>query len=185
MTKRANGEGGLHWDESRQRWIATVTVGYDGRGKRIVRKASGRTRTKAKTKLRELVHDREDGLTRAGYTVGEAVEDWLLYGLAGQGASTVEKYRSLCATHIIPLLGRRKLRDLRAAEVDRWLAGRAAALSTSSLRSVHGCLNRSVRRAMARDLVRRNVVELVSVPSGQRGRPSKSLTPQNVDDVLT
>ena len=33
--------------------------------------------------------------------------------------------------------------------------------------------------------VRRNVVGLVSVPSGQRGRPSKSLTPQNVDDVLT
>ncbi len=71
------------------------------------------------------------------------------------------------------------------AEVDRWLAVRAAVLSTGSLRSVHGCLNRSVRRAMARDLVRRNVVELVSVPSGRRGRPSKSLTPQNVDDVLT
>ena len=66
MTKRANGEGGLHWDDSRQRWIATVTVGYDGRGKRIVRKASGRTKTEAKTRLRELVHDREDGLTRAG-----------------------------------------------------------------------------------------------------------------------
>lgn len=114
MTQRANGEGGLHWDESRQRWIATVTVGYDGRGKRIVRKASGRTKTEAKTRLRELVHDREDGLTRAGYTVGDAVEDWLAYGLGRQGPSTVEKYRNLCATHIIPLLGRRKLRDLRA-----------------------------------------------------------------------
>ena len=38
---------------------------------------------------------------------------------------------------------------------------------------------------MARDLVRRNVVELVSVPAGRAGRPSKSLTPQNVDDVLS
>jgi integrase len=80
--------------------------------------------------------------------------------------------------------GERKLRDLKAAEVDRWLASRAESLSTSSLRSVYGCLNRSVRRAMARDSVRRNVVELVSVPTGRRGRPSRSLTPQDVDEVL-
>ena len=29
MTKRrARGDGGLHWDEKRHRWIASVTVGY-------------------------------------------------------------------------------------------------------------------------------------------------------------
>ena len=31
--RRERGEGGLHWDEGRQRWIVTVTVGYDARGK--------------------------------------------------------------------------------------------------------------------------------------------------------
>lgn len=77
------------------------------------------------------------------------------------------------------------MRDLKAGEVEKWLAGRAQRLSTSSLRSLYGRLNRSVRRAMARDLVRRNVVELVGVPTGRPGRLSKSLTPQNVDDVLT
>jgi hypothetical protein len=82
MTRRAQGEGGLHWDERRERWIATVTVGYDGRGKRMVRKASGRTKTEAKTKLRELVRDRDDGLSGNGYTVRDAVEDWLGTGWA-------------------------------------------------------------------------------------------------------
>jgi integrase len=38
---------------------------------------------------------------------------------------------------------------------------------------------------MARDLVKRNVVELTEVPSGRAGRRSKSLTPKQVDDVLT
>ncbi len=113
------------------------------------------------------------------------MEDWLTYGLGQQGPSTVTKYRHLCSTHIYPLLGERKLRELKAAEVERWLADRSRCLSTSSLRSVYGCLNRSIRRAMARDLVRRNVVELVSVPTGRPGRPSKPLTAQNVDDVLT
>jgi integrase len=90
----------------------------------------------------------------------------------------------VCATHIYPFLGERKLRELKAAEFEKWLGDRSRLLSTSSLRNVHGCLNRSVRRAMARDLVRRNVVELVRVPTGRPGRPSKSLTAQNVDDVL-
>ena len=38
---------------------------------------------------------------------------------------------------------------------------------------------------MARDLVKRNVVELTEVPTGRAGRRSKSLTPKQVDDVLT
>ena len=51
MTRRARGDGGLSWDDKRQRWIAAVTVGYDGRRKRVFRRASGRTKTKdTKTK---------------------------------------------------------------------------------------------------------------------------------------
>ena len=49
--RRARGEGGVSWDEKRQRWIAEKTVGYDGRGKKIVRKASGTSQSAA---LREL-----------------------------------------------------------------------------------------------------------------------------------
>jgi len=52
-TRRARGEGSLYWDEARQRWIAAITVGYTPAGKRIVRKGSGKTKTEARTKLRE------------------------------------------------------------------------------------------------------------------------------------
>lgn len=47
---------------------------------------------------------------------------------------------------------------------------KAPTLSTRSLQAVHFCLNRAVKRAMARDKVKRNVVELCSVPRGQAGR---------------
>jgi len=78
-TRRSRGDGGLHWDQRRPRWVATATVGYDGRGKRLVRHSYGRTKTEAKAKLRDLLRSREDGviLTRDGYTVRQAVEDWL------------------------------------------------------------------------------------------------------------
>ena len=55
-------------------------------GKRRVVSVSGRTKTEAKAKLREVLRDFEDGLPtgRRGYTVGEAVEDWLAHGMGLQ-----------------------------------------------------------------------------------------------------
>ncbi|MFC7892637.1 tyrosine recombinase XerC [Streptomyces sp. NPDC057381] len=184
--RRSRGDGGLHWDEKRQRWIATANLGFDPSGKRIVKRGSGKTKTEAKNKLKEVLRDHEDGLAIAptGYTVADAVNDWLAYGLAGRDQRTVENCTHLSQKHVIPGLGARKLRDLSAEDVDRWLAVKAQTLSTRSLQAVHSCLNRAVKRAMARDKVKRNVVELCSVPQGQPGRPSKALTFAQAEAVL-
>lgn len=182
MTKRrSRGDGGLPWDEKRQRWIATANLGFDPSGKRIVKRGSGRTKTGAKNKLKGVLRDHEDGLAIAptGYTVADTVNDWLAFGLAGRDPGTVETCTILSQNHVIPALGARKLRDLSAEDVDRWLAAKAKTLSTRTLQSVHSCLNRSVKRAMARDKAKRNVVELCSVPQGQVGdRPRRSLWPR-------
>ncbi|MFE5852049.1 tyrosine recombinase XerC [Streptomyces sp. NPDC056500] len=184
--RRSRGDGGLHWDDKRERWIATASLGFDPSGKRIVKRASGRTKTEAKNKLKEVLRDYEDGLAVAptDYTVKDAVKDWLAYGLAGRDPGTVENCTTLSQKHVIPSLGARKLRDLSAEDVDRWLATKARTLSTRTLQAVHSCLNRSVKRAMARDKVKRNVVELCSVPQGQPGRPSKALTFAQAEAVL-
>jgi integrase len=184
--RRSRGEGTLFWHEARQRWIASTTVGYDGRGKRVTRSASGRTKTAAKNKLREMLRDQEDGIKAPStmVTVKQAVEDWLAFGLPRRSDHTVDKCRTLSDTHIVPKLGARRLRDLSASEVDRWLAGLVDILSTRSIRETRSVLSRAVKRAMARDLVRRNVVELTEVPKGRPGRRSKSLTAEQVDDAL-
>ncbi|GAA2246360.1 site-specific integrase [Kitasatospora cystarginea] len=185
-TRRSRGDGGLHWDEKRQRWIATASLGYDPSGRRIVKRGSGKTKTEAKNKLKEVLRDHEDGLAIAptNYTVENAVNDWLMYGLAGRDKRTLEACTSLSRTHVIPALGARKLRDLSAEDVDRWLTDKAKTLSTRTLQGLHSCLNRAVKRAMARDKVKRNVVELCSVPTGQSGRPSKALTFTQAEAVL-
>jgi len=113
--RRGRGDGGVHWDENRQRFIASVTIGYSPSGKRIVRRGSG---------------------------------------------------------------------TLTATDVDRWLASKAKTLSTRTLQELYQCLNRSVNRAMARDQVKRNVVALCSIPKGQPGRPSKSLTLAQAKSVI-
>jgi integrase len=179
MTKRrSRGDGGLSWDDKRQRWIASLTVGYTPAGNRIVKRGSGRTKTEAQRKLREIIRDYEDGqVTNSnGYTVAQAVRDWLQFGIPGRRESTISKYTILANTHLIPALGSRKLRELSADDVDRWLDGKAKTLSTDTLRILHSILRRSITRAQARDKVKRNVVLLCDIPQGQEGRPSKSLT---------
>lgn len=151
-----------------------------------MKRGSGRTKTEAKNKLKEVLRDHEDGLAIAptNYTVENAVNDWLTYGLAGRDQRTIETASVLCRLHVVPALGDRKLRDLSAEDVDRWLAAKAKTLSTRTLQGLHSCLNRAVKRAMARDKVKRNVVELCSVPTGQPGRPSKALTFAQAEAVL-
>jgi len=180
------GEGTIYWDAKRQRFIAEATIGYTPAGKRIMRRASGKTRTEARTKLREINRDKEDGvvLSSQAFTVAQAVEDWLSFGLTGRSPNTIQKYGYLCRAHIIPALGRRRLRDLGATDIDRWLAGKVSTLSTSTLRTLRECLSRAVDRAMARDLVKRNIVKLCGVPRGQDGRQSKALTFAQAKAVL-
>ncbi|WP_019874379.1 site-specific integrase [Sporichthya polymorpha] len=184
--RRSRGDGGLYWSESRGRWIAEVTVGFSPAGKRIVRKASGRSKTEAQRKLKEILRDQDDGFAVAprGYSVADAVNDWLTYGLSNRSQATRDKYKFLADGHVIPALGARKLVDLTADEVDRWLAAKAKELSTSSLRNIRSILKRAIDRAQARDKVRRNVVLLSETPTGRTGRPSKALTLAQAEALL-
>jgi hypothetical protein len=124
--RRNRGDGGLSWDSSRQRWVASVTVGYTAGGKRIFKRARGRTKSEAQRRLREILREYEDGLVIGGYghTVAGAVRDWLAFGLSGRDSNTVKKCTILANTHIISTLGARKLRDISADDVDRWPAAR-------------------------------------------------------------
>lgn len=97
---------------------------------------------------------------------------------------TIRKLEFISA-HIIDGIGEVLLRKLTAKHVERLLASLTDALSTRTIADVKGALSNAVKRAMARDLVDRNVVELVTPPRGMAGRKSKSLSEKQALDVLT
>jgi integrase len=107
-----------------------------------------------------------------------------VHGLVGRDPNTVANRISLARTHVISGLGKRRLTELTAEEVDRWLADKAATLSTDTLRRLLSILRQSIRRAQARDMVKRNVALLCDLPKGQPGRPSKSLTREQAGRLL-
>lgn len=191
--RRSRGEGSIYEDKARGRWIAEITIGWRPSGKRITRKRGAKNKTEAKDRLKELKQEFEDGgvVDTGGYTVAEAVREWLRFGLNGRSDSTKEKLSILAEQHVIPALGARKLteakrtNELSADDVDAWLEEKSEVLATRTLQDLRSILKRSIDRAQRRGKVKRNVVLLCDeLPRGQEGRPSKSLTMTEAESVL-
>ncbi|MFD5350367.1 tyrosine recombinase XerC, partial [Streptomyces anulatus] len=185
-TRRAgHGEDTIYWDQAKNRYVGAVSMGYAPNGKRLRPKVYGKTKTEVREKIRDLKKEAAAGVrTPANYTVENAVNDWLERGLKGRDAQTVAKNRTLADKHLVPFVGKAKLKDLSADAVDDWLTSRVDALSTRSLRDVLAILRRSIEHAQRRDKAVRNVALLVTVPEGRAGRPSKALNLEQAKAVL-
>jgi integrase len=166
------------------RWRGSVSLGFDAQGKRIRRRVTGATKTECLERMAEL---REE-LGRAPrssrkYTTAEAVAEWLKDGLPGRAERTKGAYREALAP-LLAKVGHRPLRELTAMEVRKGLESLAPRSSTRYLQIAHNSLERAIRFAQAHQRVSGNVAELIEVPKGETGRPSKSLTLAQAQDVL-
>lgn len=184
--KRARGDHSLTWYESRQRWRAQASAGYDARGKRIYVTRWGKSQSAALAALRAALRDREKGITPKAerYTVGEAVRDWLDYGLTGRDPNTIKSFASVADSHVIPALGGARVKDLAVRDVEKWLHEMSHKVGKATLKKARAVLSRSLRRAVAHELAIRNVAEHVDLPEGRPGRPSKSFTAAQADLIL-
>ena len=176
--RRGHGEDSIYWDSSKRRYVGAVSLGFAPAGARIRRKVTGRTKAEVRSKLRELHKEVESGLRpRQGYTVNDALDDWLAHGLEDVSARTVTLYQGTIVPFLSEQLGTVKLKDLTAGDVQDALTAVAARMSTRTVQISRNVLVRAIRRAERDGLAARNVAALVKPPKGQRGgRPSKSLT---------
>ena len=109
--------------------------------------------------------------------MGDALEDWPTHGVDGLSERTVTLYRGTISKALSEELGKVRLTELTASDVQVALATLAERLSTRTVQIAHNVLVRAIRHAERDDLVGRNVAALVDAPKGQQaGRPSKPLT---------
>ncbi|MET9711621.1 hypothetical protein [Nocardiopsis alba] len=179
------GQDTVYWDEQKGCYRGEISLGFTLAGKRRRPKVYGRTKTEVWEKLKALAQEAKTGVkSSASYTVADCVDDFLKRGLKGRAQGTVDKCRILANKHIVPELGKAKLKDLTADDVDDWLDSKAVELATRTLRELHAVLRRAIQFAQRRDKVLRNVAELVTTPEGREGLPSKALTLSQARDVL-
>lgn len=176
--RRGQNEDSIYWDESKNRYVGAVSLGFSPSGIRSRRKVTGRTKTEVREKLKELHAQVESGLRpKRRYTVNDALDDWLAQSLDGLSAATATLYGRTIAKALRDELGTIRLTDLTAGRVQAALRAMAVGRSTRTVQIAHNVLVRAIRQAERDDLVGRNVAALVKPPKGKRaGRPSKSLT---------
>ncbi|MFF3380963.1 tyrosine recombinase XerC [Streptomyces sp. NPDC002680] len=185
-TKAGHGADTIYWDPAKKSFVGAVSLGHAPNGKRRRPKVYGKTKTEVRNKIRDLKKEVQTGVKApANYTVADAVNDWLERGLKGRDEKgTIGKNRSMANKHLIPFIGKAKLKELSADDVDDWLDDRAEFLATRSLRDLLAILRRSTAHAQRRDKAARNVALLVTAPEGRPGRPSKALNLEEAKAVL-
>jgi integrase len=207
MAKRANGEGSItrHPKSGLFMGRAYVTT-TSGIRKRVT--VYGKTRDDVREKIVELQAQDSKGIPTPDTNM--KLEEYLNYWLAAvvrlhRRPKTAQGYESVVRVHLIPGLGKKKIRTLRAAEVRTWLQRVAAecqcckhgwdsarqepkccaageccrtVLSRRMVQSIHAVLRNALQNAVREELIVRNVAQLVQVPTPAYGIGKGLTVPQ-------
>jgi integrase len=175
--RRGRGEGGIH-RRTDGRWEGTIELGWRD-GKRRRKYVYGRTRAELAAKLRTAGVKADRGLPQGDnrVTIATVLDRWLKSRRrTDKAANTIAQYEWAIVTHLKPALGRKRLIELTADDVEDMLADRAAAgAARNSLIRLRSVLAMAVDRATREGLVDRNVARLADVPAAPK-RDSRSLT---------
>ena len=186
MTRqRANGEGTVYARKNKQDKV----IGYRGSyfapdGKR--RYVSGKTKTEALVALRKATVDRDGGLIFEveNITLAEYLHRWLDGPIRTKNLKpiTVEQYEQQIRVHIVPSLGRVKLRKLSPELVQDFYDSKiASGLKPSSVRYIHAVLHNALEHAHKRRLIPENVASKTDPP---KVRPPE-IQPLDAEQVKT
>lgn len=171
--RRANGEGSITLRADGRymvRW-------YDADGRR--RQAYARNREDASRVLREALTLREDGLptVETADSFQTVAEQWRRTAMVRQGitSGSLRTYVSALKGHVYPVIGTKRMRDLRTADVARVLGKMAeAGLSASYQNVAHKAMSNVCEMAIVDGLMRRNPTRAVK-PARQE--PSTKVVP--------
>jgi integrase len=183
---RGNGEGSIYPHKKNGKKVGyrgAYTVHTAAGPKR--RYVSGKDRDEVRAKLTKAMADRDGGMVfDAGtLTVGEYLDRWLKDSVRGTvRRSTYEVHRHMIEPHLIPALGRLKLKDLNTVHVRGLYREKLdSGLSAATVRKIHSVLRKALKQAVMDGLIPRNVCEAVKPPKVER----KEITPLDREQART
>ena len=178
MGKNGNGEGSIyeHKRDGKKVGYRGAYWVYTSEGPKR-RYVQGKTRAEVNQKLTKIMADRDGGMIfdAGSLTVEEYLTRWLEDSVKGTvRPSTYEVHRHMIKPHIIPALGRLKLKDLSPMHVRSFYHEKLdSGLSSATVRKMHSILRKALKQAILDGLIPRNVCEAVKPPKVER----KEITP--------
>ena len=167
-------------------YIADGTTTASGSARR--RAVRGDTRAEAQQKLSQieaaLLLDKP--IVDGSMKIATFLQDWLTTTIEPNclSVNTAESYRYTIRRHLIPTLGKTRLRDLSVLDVDQLLADKYdSGYSGATVQRIRMTLIKALRHAERRDLVVRNVASLTDL---RRIKPKegRSLNPEQASKLL-
>ena len=185
MSRHANGEGSI-WRRTDGRWVGATYAATNMGGRKRVH-VYGKTRTEARAKLTELQRELDRGVRVPveNWTVQEYLEHWLTDVVKPNRApKTHQGYELVVRRHIVPRIGRRKLRALAVHDVRRMVQDlQDSGMRKRGVQFVHSTLRAGLQNAVRDELVTRNVAKLVQVPTPQY-EVGRGLSPDQARKLL-
>ncbi|MCD0156095.1 tyrosine-type recombinase/integrase [Deinococcus sp. 6GRE01] len=167
------------------RW--QITLGFDERGKQLLKSGTEKTRQLAERARVQALADHQRGLlpVPSQIRVSDWMEKWLALKKPSLAAKTYANYEYVLRKHLLPLLGSRKVQELKPSDVRSayvQLADRG--FSKSLLHQVRVILRQGLQEAMMDEIVGRNVAEVARLPGFRKGRPARALTTDETTTFL-
>src|SRR4030043_903557 len=110
--KRGQNEGTIYKRKDGS-WAAQVSI----QGRRLTKYT--KSQSEARTWLRTTLNQVDNGITFLGaqMELGKYLEQWLVTVKTSVRPKTYDQYRQIATGHIVPILGRIKLKDLRPDQI--------------------------------------------------------------------
>ncbi|MCL4464990.1 MAG: N-terminal phage integrase SAM-like domain-containing protein [Chloroflexi bacterium] len=141
MARRAKGEGSVYQHRD-GRWVGLLET--EGKRKYVY----GKTKTEARTELRKIVRDEDEGILITGrdQTFSQYLAAWLRNSVKPTvRVKTYESYECQVRVHITPELGKNRLRKLSAQHLQAFYALKLEeGLASSSVNRQHAIIHRAL-----------------------------------------
>jgi integrase len=153
-------------------WLVRVYMGTDANGKRKYHnKTIHGTKKDAERYLTSVLRDRDLGLAvePSKITLEEYIDRWL-EEVAKQRVSprVFNDYRKMMARHVYPVLGGKRLDQLRPLDIQALINDMNERGITRTTRYMHMILNQALKQAVKWGMIPRNPAELVNLPKEHR-----------------